>query len=157
MTSLAQTSDGNAVAGGLAVLLFLLIVAAFYFIPTIVAFVKKTPNKISVLVINLFLGWSFIGWVVALAMALRDSPAPQQVIVYTSLERSRSKLNHPLPPKRSSRHLRTKGCPKTQPEGIDRRTVSDPSFPRKLKRRAGCTQSRSQQGRRIRRERTVLS
>jgi hypothetical protein len=28
----------------------------------------------SVLVINLFLGWTFVGWVVALAMALRDVP-----------------------------------------------------------------------------------
>ena len=45
-----------------------------YFVPAIVAFVRKVPNQVSVLVINLFLGWSLIGWVVALAMAARSKP-----------------------------------------------------------------------------------
>jgi Superinfection immunity protein len=31
---------------------------------------RHTNNRNSVLVINLFLGWSFLGWVVALAMAV---------------------------------------------------------------------------------------
>jgi hypothetical protein len=31
----------------------------------------------SVVVINIFLGWTFIGWVVALAMAARSVPARQ--------------------------------------------------------------------------------
>lgn len=43
---------------------------ALYFTPTLVAWARhhETP---SVLVVNLFLGWTFIGWVVALAMAVR--------------------------------------------------------------------------------------
>lgn len=44
-----------------------------YMTPTIVAFVRKVPNVGSILVINLLLGWSFVGWVVALAMAARSS------------------------------------------------------------------------------------
>lgn len=40
-----------------------------YFLPSGVAFSRKHHNRDSVLVINLFLGWTFIGWVVALAMA----------------------------------------------------------------------------------------
>jgi hypothetical protein len=51
----------------------ILIVIGFYFVPTIVAVVRKVTNQGSVAVINLFLGWTLIGWVVALAMACRTS------------------------------------------------------------------------------------
>jgi hypothetical protein len=44
-----------------------------YFIPTIVAVERNVVNKWSVAVINAFLGWTLIGWVVALAMALRTA------------------------------------------------------------------------------------
>ncbi len=81
MLILAQT-DGDTALGILSILLFLVVGAAFYFIPTIAAFVKSTPNKMSVLVINLFLGWTFVGWVVALAMAFRDPAPQQQVVIY---------------------------------------------------------------------------
>jgi hypothetical protein len=40
-----------------------------YFVPTIVAIYRETPNKGSTIVVNIFLGWTLIGWVVALAMA----------------------------------------------------------------------------------------
>jgi len=94
---LAQTSDGAAALGGFVLLVLILIGVAAYFIPTIVAFVKKTPNKMSVLVINLFLGWSFIGWVVALAMAFRDTPAQQQVVIYTQPGEHRLQPQPPPP------------------------------------------------------------
>lgn len=42
---------------------------ALYLIPFSIAYARKTANRWSVLVVNLFLGWTFIGWVVALAMA----------------------------------------------------------------------------------------
>lgn len=44
-----------------------------YFIPTFVAFSRNVVNRWSVLVINALLGWTFIGWVVALAMAARTA------------------------------------------------------------------------------------
>lgn len=43
-----------------------------YFIPTIVAWVRHVPHRGSVTVVNVFLGWTVIGWVVALAMACRS-------------------------------------------------------------------------------------
>ena len=55
----------------LVVVLFL-IAFVCYWIPTIVAAVRHVPNMASVVVINFFLGWTFIGWVVALAMAVRS-------------------------------------------------------------------------------------
>ena len=55
---------------------YLLIILAFYMIPTIIAVIRKVPNIGSVVVINLLLGWTFIGWVVALAMSVRSVPPP---------------------------------------------------------------------------------
>ena len=44
-----------------------------YFIPSIVAFKTKHIEKKTILVINLFLGFTFIGWIVSLLWALSDS------------------------------------------------------------------------------------
>lgn len=56
----------------------LIVAALVYFVPTVVAFSRGVPNKGSVLVLNLFLGWTLVGWVVALAMAARSSePRPR--------------------------------------------------------------------------------
>ena len=49
--------------------IFLAIGAGVYFLPTIVAGLREAPNKNSVFVVNLFLGWTLVGWVVALAIA----------------------------------------------------------------------------------------
>lgn len=42
----------------------------FYFLPTAIAFSRNIPCAGSVLAINLFLGWTLIGWVAALALSL---------------------------------------------------------------------------------------
>lgn len=52
-------------------LLFLLL--GLYLLPTFIALDRKVPHTGSVVVINLFLGWTLIGWVVALAMAARTT------------------------------------------------------------------------------------
>jgi uncharacterized membrane protein HdeD (DUF308 family) len=46
-----------------------------YFVPTWVAHRREAPNFSSIVVLNLFLGWSIIGWAIALALAVRDKPA----------------------------------------------------------------------------------
>jgi len=48
---------------------FFYLVLAAYFFPTIVALVRRHHNIGVVLVLNLFLGWTFLGWVLALVMA----------------------------------------------------------------------------------------
>lgn len=42
------------------------VAALFYFPPTIVAWLRQHPNRVSILLLNLFLGWTVIGWIVAL-------------------------------------------------------------------------------------------
>jgi Superinfection immunity protein len=44
-----------------------------YMFPTFIACIRRVPNTGSVAIINIFLGWTFIGWVVALAMAASSS------------------------------------------------------------------------------------
>lgn len=46
---------------------------SLYFLPILVAMVRKTKNVAQVLVINFFLGWTFVGWVVALVMAFSNN------------------------------------------------------------------------------------
>jgi hypothetical protein len=48
-----------------------------YFAPSWVARKKSTFS--SIFVVNLFLGWTFVGWVVALAWALKNDPKPMPV------------------------------------------------------------------------------
>ena len=42
-----------------------------YFLPTIVAFARSKRDTTSILLLNLFLGWTLIGWVIALVWAFK--------------------------------------------------------------------------------------
>ena len=41
-----------------------------YFVPTIIAMLRGHSNMAPIIAVNFFLGWSLIGWVVALSWAL---------------------------------------------------------------------------------------
>ena len=43
----------------------------FYFVPTIIAFARSKRDVMSIFLLNLFLGWTLIGWVVALVWAAK--------------------------------------------------------------------------------------
>lgn len=47
-----------------------LIGLALYFVPTIVAFNRKSEHRVAILLVNLFLGWTLIGWVGTLVWAI---------------------------------------------------------------------------------------
>jgi hypothetical protein len=53
---------------------------AIHFLPTIIAAVRRVKNFGWILCVNLFLGWTLVGWIVALIWALRD--APKNVLAY---------------------------------------------------------------------------
>lgn len=48
----------------------LLLMLVIYFLPTILAINRGIEPKGGVFVVNLFLGWTFLGWVGALAWAV---------------------------------------------------------------------------------------
>jgi len=46
-----------------------------YFLPSIVALARSKRDLLGIFLLNLFLGWSVIGWVVALVWAVKaDAP-----------------------------------------------------------------------------------
>jgi len=51
-------------------LMYLLIFLGLYIAPGTVANMRGTENEAQVWVVNIFLGWTFLGWVVALVMAM---------------------------------------------------------------------------------------
>ena len=67
-------------------LLVLGIVAlALYFIPSIIAYSREHHNRLAILVLNTFLGWTFLGWVAALVWAAthvqRDAPLTRSQLI----------------------------------------------------------------------------
>ena len=62
--------------------LWLVLVAliALYWAPTYLAWELQCEHFWHVALVNLLVGWTFIGWVVAAVMAWRDRPIPRQPI-----------------------------------------------------------------------------
>ena len=58
----------------------------FYFLPCIIAFSRHHHQSGAVFAINLFLGWTLIGWVVALAMSMSAKRVPLVVIDHGDIE-----------------------------------------------------------------------
>jgi hypothetical protein len=51
-----------------------------YFIPTVVAAGRKHRNAGAIVVLNVLLGWTFIGWVIAFVWSLTYQPPEQPTI-----------------------------------------------------------------------------
>lgn len=71
----AMAADGG---GGTVFFGFIVIVigGGIYLAPTIIASRKGHPNTTSIAIINITLGWSLIGWIIALVWAVKESEAP---------------------------------------------------------------------------------
>jgi hypothetical protein len=67
--------DGGSVLLGF---MFVAVCFAIYFAPAMTAWNKRCFG--SVMAINFFLGWTIVGWVVALAWALKDD-TPTKIVV----------------------------------------------------------------------------
>ncbi len=83
MNNLASGGGGSGGgAGGVILVLFLVLLGlAFYFLPTGIAKLRHMPNVGGIFIINLLVGWTFIGWIVALVMACNNNqqyPYPPQ-------------------------------------------------------------------------------
>lgn len=62
-----------------------------YMLPWAIAATRNRPNVVAIAMINLFLGWSLVGWVVALVMAC-SSDGQQSVLVVNNPQ------SYPYPP-----------------------------------------------------------
>jgi hypothetical protein len=51
-----------------------LVGVGLYFLPTLIAVARRTHNATGIFLLNLFLGWTGIGWIIALLMAIFSCP-----------------------------------------------------------------------------------
>ena len=51
---------------------WLFIALVIYFIPVVVAYIRRHNNILSITILTIFLGWSFFGWLAALLWALNS-------------------------------------------------------------------------------------
>ena len=94
----ADAIEDGAKVGGI---LLLIVAAVLYFVPTLIACGKGKRNAFAIFALNLLLGWTFLGWVLALIWSLtNDAPPPapvtQQVIVMAAPTPPRG-ATHPAP------------------------------------------------------------
>ncbi|MGB3968758.1 MAG: superinfection immunity protein [Planctomycetota bacterium] len=68
--------------------LMLLAAASIYVLPSAVAMLRRHRNVASIMVVNLLLGWTLLGWAVSMAWAVSAAP---QVDVRVVRERRRGR------------------------------------------------------------------
>ena len=51
-------------------LLVIVLIVTFYFLPTLIAFLRQHKNKLAIFLLNLLLGWSVLGWVASLVWSV---------------------------------------------------------------------------------------
>jgi hypothetical protein len=61
--------SGTNTAAAIAGTVFFPSALCLYFLPSIEARINQQPNAMSIFLVNLFLGWTLIGWVVAISWA----------------------------------------------------------------------------------------
>lgn len=54
-----------------------------YFVPTIIAAIRKTRNLVAIIVLNLLTGWTFFGWVASLVWSIVDKKDPPALKKYS--------------------------------------------------------------------------
>ena len=63
-------------------IVFGIMIICMYFAPTLIATLRKHHNAGAVFAVNLLLGWTFIGWIIAFIWSLTSPPAPQTIIIH---------------------------------------------------------------------------
>lgn len=77
-TAWAKTLPSGSVLGLVVSACVVMILVATYFVPTYIARRRGHHNATAILALNILLGWTFLGWVVAVVWALMK-PAPTSV------------------------------------------------------------------------------
>ena len=62
-----QADPGAAAVGGVILILVIGVSLVGYLLPSIIGMIRGVPQLGPLVIVNVFLGWSLIGWVVALA------------------------------------------------------------------------------------------
>jgi hypothetical protein len=83
-------TQGGDAQGGATFIVFSLL-AALYMLPTIEAFLKGHKDLVSIGLLNLFLGWSLLGWIGALVWAFKKPLDDSSVSIAKSQSKDKMK------------------------------------------------------------------
>lgn len=78
--------NGSAAVGLVIFLIMLAVFFIMYFVPTAVAQYRKSENITTVVLLNIFLGWTVIGWIVALILAFAGDSGNQRQRHYEMMQ-----------------------------------------------------------------------
>ena len=53
-----------------------LLIFVGYFLPTFIALIRRYNDSLGIMTLNILLGWTFVGWVVALIWSLKKPTRP---------------------------------------------------------------------------------
>lgn len=67
--------------GAMELLILLIPFLIIYFLPTIIALSRKKTNRTAIFLLNFFLGWTFVGWIVSLVWACTSNNQSQTIVV----------------------------------------------------------------------------
>ena len=65
----------------LKVLVVLVVGGALYFLPSIITINRDHRHWLAIQILNLLLGWTVVGWVIALVWSLMDQPTQKPEII----------------------------------------------------------------------------
>ena len=57
----------------------LMLVVILYMLPTLVAYARDIPQRQIITILNIVLGWTLIGWVIAFLWAMRAETAADEL------------------------------------------------------------------------------
>ncbi len=83
------------------IMVFVLLLPFFYFVPTVVAWQRKVHQRTGIKVLNLLLGWTVLGWIGALVWACSaetESEAKRKEFNYDELAKAMARQNDTRPP-----------------------------------------------------------
>ncbi|MFN7948399.1 MAG: superinfection immunity protein [Blastocatellia bacterium] len=76
------SADSAAGIGFGLILVLILSSLVIYFLPAVIAILRGKQNWFAISALNFFLGWTAIGWIVALVWSLTHDARPQPQVVY---------------------------------------------------------------------------
>ena len=63
------------------IIIIILISFALYFLPSIIAILKRKSNMLAIILLNVFLGWTFIGWLVSLIWSVTNDIEESSIVI----------------------------------------------------------------------------
>ncbi len=79
-TATKKKADADAAAGAVGIMIGMICFGAFvYLVPTMIAVMRGHANTGPIVIVNIILGWTMIGWVVALAWAFSNQDSGNRI------------------------------------------------------------------------------